>query len=104
MAKNTLPCLNIQGKETVLWGKQKQHIKCHASATCNVQFMLDHQNVTKLDQSLSYLDKLFLLQGTGHRRKTLVMIVMIASKNPHTFFVSGIESGWWQELAETKPP
>ena len=23
---------------------------------------------------------------------------------PHTFFVSGIESGWWQELAETKPP
>ena len=70
-----------------------------------VQCMLDHQNVTKLDRSFSYLDKLFLLQGMGYRRMTSVMIVLIVfKKNPHTFFVSGIESGWWQELAETKPP
>ena len=91
------------GQETLLWGKQKQHIKFHANVMFIVQCMLDHQNATKLDRSLSSLDKLFLLQGTGHRRKTSVMIVLIIFKNPHTYFVSGIESGWWQQLAETKP-
>ena len=51
-----------------------------------VQCMVDHQNATKLDRSLSSLDKLFLLQGTGHRRKTSVMIVLIIfKKSSHIF-------------------
>ena len=50
-----------RAKKPFWGGKEKQHIKYHTSAMFIVQFMVDHQNAPKLDQSLSSLAKLFLL-------------------------------------------
>ena len=105
MAKSTLPCLNIQGKETLLWGKQKQHIKCHAVAMFIVQCMLDKIKTRQTKPESFFCRQAHSTPGNRIQKKNISDGSFdCLQKNPHTFFVSGIESGWWQELAETKPP